>query len=459
MKKYSIILASLLLVLLSSCDKFLDIKPVGKVIPTNVEEYRALLTKAYFAIPTDRGTTNFRSDEMAVRDSDWDLKVYDSQQKWEDNTTLDDAFDYSWQFYYQAIYIANQIVDHKGDIDLTDKTTQADIDQLVGEAYMIRAYLHFILVNLHGQPYTKPGAPETKAVPLVLDTNTEAKRNRNRVSTIYKAILSDIERARNLINKDKWDVLFSYRFNKASVDAFETRVNLYMGKWEQAYEAAKRVLVADYQLVNLNQEEAKVPNHFQSTENIAAAEMVMSNNVTRAAVVTEACQAWYNEADDKRFQSYFNVEEETETNEQGETVVVSRKVTSKKSGYNQFKTAFRLGEVVITAAETAAHLNLLDEAKGYIKQLAAKRYTEEGFNRISNEITSMNKEQLIEFIGQERARELAFEGHRWFDLRRTTRPEIVKVLGGETFTLTNDDPRYTIPIPREAVRANPNLAN
>lgn len=43
-----------------------------------------------------------------------------------------------------------------------------------------------------------------------------------------------------------------------------------------------------------------------------------------------------------------------------------------------------------------------------------------------NEINAMSQEKLITEILKERARELAFEGHRWFDLRRTTRPEIKK---------------------------------
>jgi starch-binding outer membrane protein, SusD/RagB family len=35
----------------------------------------------------------------------------------------------------------------------------------------------------------------------------------------------------------------------------------------------------------------------------------------------------------------------------------------------------------------------------------------------------------------------------------------VKVLQGKTYILEQDDPRYTIPIPRDAIAANPGLAN
>ena len=56
--------------------------------------------------------------------------------------------------------------------------------------------------------------------------------------------------------------------------------------------------------------------------------------------------------------------------------------------------------------------------------------------------------------------ELAFEGHRWFDLRRTTRPRIEKTLySGQTIILEQNDERYTLRIPQSAIEANPNLSN
>ena len=79
----------------------------------------------------------------------------------------------------------------------------------------------------------------------------------------------------------------------------------------------------------------------------------------------------------------------------------------------------------LNSAEAAAHLNKLPEARTRLLKLIENRYTSEGYEQKKNEINAMSQEKLVTEILKERARELAFEGHRWFDLRRTTRPQCV----------------------------------
>ena len=71
----------------------------------------------------------------------------------------------------------------------------------------------------------------------------------------------------------------------------------------------------------------------------------------------------------------------------------------------------------------------------------------------------MTQKQMRQAIQEERRLEFAFEGHRWFDLRRSTRPRLEKVLDGTRYVLEENDARYTLAIPKEAIEANPGLLN
>ena len=86
-----------------------------------------------------------------------------------------------------------------------------------------------------------------------------------------------------------------------------------------------------------------------------------------------------------------------------------------------------------------------------------KRYTAAFYTRYATQLDALSKEELLKYIADERARELAFEGHRWFDLRRTSRPSIQKTYKDNTYKLNENDSRYTLRFPTDAVEANPNI--
>lgn len=440
-KIYTLLVLSSIL-LLSACD-MLDIQPTGKVIPQSLAEYRALLATAYKNVPDTRGLASFRSDEMYVKDDSWELDRYAKIERWDDFSAQGQTTSFEWKNFYTVMFTANYTIEQWKDIN---QGSEEDINQLIGECYLLRAYMHFLLVNLYGQPYTRPGALETKAVPLKLNSDINEILRKNTVADIYESVLSDINEAEKLINKEAWEQSFSYRFTKLSVKALRARVYLYMGLWEDAYTAAEAALTDRNTLVDFNAETFILPNNYQSAENITALERGMSSNYTQAGALSEALLSLY-EAGDLRPDAYFKPADRNKYR------------FSQKSGKDDFRCSFRVGEMYLNAAEAAAQADKLPQARTRLLELMQKRYTPEAYAAKATAVNAMNKEALIKEILDERARELAFEGHRWFDLRRTTRPRIEKVLDGETYVLEEDDQRYTIQIPREAIAANPELSN
>ena len=96
-----------------------------------------------------------------------------------------------------------------------------------------------------------------------------------------------------------------------------------------------------------------------------------------------------------------------------------------------------------------------------------KRYASAKYNGYATELDNMQKADLLKAIYNERTAEFAFEGHRWFDLRRTTRPALSKSYKEKkdkeeivhNFELNENDSRYTLRFPTEAVEANPEIEN
>ena len=183
MKKYiTIILAALLF---TGCDDFLDIRPTGMVIAETGEEYRALLTDVYSKIPEDRGLTTLRSDEMAADATymkDYDYESYFDIWNWNDNSRDAGTSSFGWRRYYHSCYIANYIIEHKGEIT---KATKQEIEQLVGECYMIRAYMHFLLVNLYAPAYTHCDPATTRGVPLSVKADVNAVLKCSSVQQVF----------------------------------------------------------------------------------------------------------------------------------------------------------------------------------------------------------------------------------------------------------------------------------
>lgn len=428
---------------LSSCNDFLDITPTGKVIAKTGKEYRALLTYEYKYFPEDRGLATLRSDEVVMDNTTAtdDYNSYFDIWAWNDTERQGTTSSFGWRRYYHAIYIANYIIEHQDEIT---EASQDEINQMVGEAYMMRAYCHFLLVNLYAAPYTHCTPSTTRGIPLSVKADVNAVLKCSSVEQVYKQVLDDIADAKKLLNVKTWESGLNYRFNTVSADALQARVCLYKGDWQGALDAAKDVIAEHGDLEDLTQSSGyKLPNDYQSVENILALEQVMTSSYVRIGSPVPTLVAKYGSGDQRR-RKYFRQETLTRS-------------SLLKGGSNQYSCSFRSAEAYLTSAEASAELNDLPGARSYLLTLAAKRYSATRLATYTSELEAMDRATLLQAIYDERERELAFEGHRWFDLRRTTQPSLVKTYNGTTYTLDEGDSRYTLRFPSEAVEANPGI--
>lgn len=457
MKKtiYTILIGICSLSVLCSCNSFLDIKPVGKVIPTSLNEYRALFTSVYDRAISDKSMCDMRTGDIQVRDDKYDQNNYADIEKW--NNELHGS-NFEWQLYYNSLYLCNFVIKEKNNIK---DGAEAEINQLVGEAYLMRAYTHFTLVNIYGRPYTYNGkvdqdAVNSKAVPLKIDTDLEAVLSKNTVGDIYSQVLSDIKAAEELLNQKEWEIGLNYRFNTTSALALDSRVNLYMGNWQEAYDAAEKALAQKADLVDFSKaaeqgEEFILPNNYKSTEMICAYERIYNTTSARASKATESLFSLFDSLD-FRLVNYFGDKNDSGTYD-----------IKKTDGSSGFQCSFRTAELYLNSAEAATRLGKTAEARKRLLQLDETRYKAEKFADKKAKINTLEGEALLKEILTERRKELSCEGHAWFDLRRTTRPEIKKELKSDddntkTYVLKQNDPRYTIQIPKAAIDANPKLA-
>ena len=303
--------------------------------------------------------------------------------------------------------------------------------------------------------YDPATAATDKAVPLSLKIDIGQSFIPTTVEKVYEQVFADLQEAEKYMQVEQQTGAYLYRFSKKALKAFQARVYLYHQDWKQAQETAESLLAA-CPLEDLTTTEAQ-PWTYTSKEAILALETVSSTVMKEDMYVLDNISGKFNqikEGDkyvDARLGNYF----------------VDKYGTwyCNKGGNKNEKVTFRSAELWLIAAEAAAHREgQLPAAKEYLLTLLQKRLAESYYNERKAEIETMNQEQLLADIMEERARELVFEGHRWFDLRRTTRPEVIKNYmdadwNSLTVTIRQDDPKYIIPYPKEAIQNNPELNN
>jgi hypothetical protein len=439
MRKITTIIALTAISLINiGCDRFLDIQPEGKIIPTTAEDYRKVLTSAYSKYPVHKSLVALRTDEVNIDDNSTDFISYREIAMWKDSNNDPASTEFPWVSFYSVNFYLNQII-IEGSKTMQDSPEK---NQILAEAYALRAYLYFDMVNLYGKPYNSATASTDRGVPISLEIDLEQVLKPSSVQEVYNQVHADLKKAEDLMVEQKQVPGVNYRFSKTALLAFEARAALYEGDWNKALNYADQVLAVKGDLSNLNTVNTP-PNHYASPESIMALDNTWDNSIKNLSFASPELISSYNAASDKRFGMYF------------EKNGSKYKIT--KGGSLEFKVSFRTAEMYFIKSEALLKLNKLTEAKEILLKVLKNRYTPDGYTSVQSAVSSMDSTALMNFILDERFREFALEGHRWFDLRRANQKKISHTISGKEYILQQNDPRYTIEYPMSAKKNNPNL--
>ena len=262
--RYKILFIAVALIGLSSCKDFLDKVPDTRVYLVNLDQLQQLLVTGYMdsnyarvgELSSDNVIDNNSPSEMkgseGVRYHLTSYDQYDEQlYAWQDvDLDISDSDSPSgiWNSCYGAIAAANAVLERINEFETTgmidDKaisaSDQARMDAIKGEAYMIRAYHHFILAQVFCMPYrgssisaTLPGIPYSTEPEKSLDP----KYDRGTLEETYNKIEADLLEGLKYITEEYYEVP-KYHFNVASSNSFAARFYLMKRDYEKVVEYA-----------------------------------------------------------------------------------------------------------------------------------------------------------------------------------------------------------------------------
>jgi starch-binding outer membrane protein, SusD/RagB family len=140
--------------------------------------------------------------------------------------------DFAWFRFYDQIKQANKLINN---VDQVKDASQAQKDQVKGQAYGLRAYAYFYLINYYQQTYK--GHESSPGVPIYTSDTTGGKP-RGTVQDVYTRIIQDLTQAEALLTgktrAQKSDIDISV------VQGFRARVALVMEDWATAASYANK---------------------------------------------------------------------------------------------------------------------------------------------------------------------------------------------------------------------------
>jgi starch-binding outer membrane protein, SusD/RagB family len=367
----------------------------------------------------------------------------------------------NWATAYIAINQINLILEAIPKVTTLSTTSKNSFE---GQASMLRGLLYFELARCYGyEPSVIVKESDKGAVPImktgVLDLAQIERLPRASVNEVYDFIYADLT---NAVAKLNLVTLSNAYANKGAANAIFSRVALYRGDYANAIKYANDALAsgigafqtnANYVAAwrTANHPEAMFQIVYQTNENVGVNTSLQTSYTTLVTLGNTATTGGFGdlvptanllaafETGDVRRNLY-----EKGTAGRGTAEIECTKFFGRSGAVNLDNIpVIRISEMYLNRAEALALTNKEADALIDVNRIR----TRAGLDAK----TGLTGKALIDEIAAQRRIEFAFEGHRFFDLKRRGQ-DIVKAAPAQTITYT--DFRMLAPIPVREIQAN-----
>ena len=381
----------------------------------------------------------------------------------------------TWQTAYFAINQANLVLDNIGNINFA-VTDTARRNTLQGQAYFLRALMYHDLMRIYAyDPGVEVAQQNRGGVPLIVkgvaDQSQITFPARAPIADVYKQIYSDLQNAIATFNKS--NAAAPAYANRQAAQALFSRVALYNKDYATAVKYATDAIAGAIKLSDNasyvggwrapRQPESLFEVQFTTPENIGVNTSLQTTYTTLVRVGDRSTTGGFG---DLVPTNAFIADLEAEKGSNGQVLDIRRQLY--ELGTTGRGTAFiectkflgkngtinldnvpviRISEAYLNRAEANAQLGNTTEA---LADLNAIR-TRSGLPAR----TDLSGAALLTEILRQRRLEFGFEGHRWFDLKRTGQ-NVVKA-AGQGGGIAYTDFRILAPIPVNELSTNKNI--
>ncbi|GAB2602076.1 RagB/SusD family nutrient uptake outer membrane protein [Spirosoma areae] len=453
--RYSI---GILLISLASCKQVLEPKPVTLLVdelvlnePNDVEPVRIGLYSAFRGMAsTNIIAGDFTADYIQANGTFTDNIEFGTKRITATNGAVRDL----WGGMYRTVYVANFILER---LPLISSVSEATRKRVTAEARFLRGWANFIGAYTYGD------------IPKIITTDQLANRTvpRTPKADILASVLADYEAALtdlpNITSASTNVTANAAYLNKVNCRAAMARYYLYQKNWAKAEELATLVINSGVYTLETNfsdiitkdfTSESILEVGYNLTDDpgtgayslnnlfVGRREVIPSNQLVAVLTSNEAGTrgGTSNGQVDRVGTISFNAQQQR-GNDNGWTV---RKYGTASEDNNNI-VLMRLAELYLIRAEARAQQGKLSGAAGAVADINVLR------TRAKAPAAAVAAQaDVLLTIERERVYELAFEGHRWYDLVRTGRAQAVM----SAFS-PNWNSRYELwPIPQSEIQQN-----